>query len=113
MHAASSPDLRSLAGTGARLWWQYQQLRYNIDILPLSERRADVNYRSWKTETGIIAAASLQDGKININLTSLSGVVHVAACAQARVAAVTVPAAAVSLQESISSCCVCMPFATQ
>ena len=71
MHAASSPDLRSLAGTGAQMWWQYQQLRCDTDIPPLSERRADVNYRSQKTEAGIVAAASLQDGKININFDFL------------------------------------------
>ncbi|KAI9438074.1 hypothetical protein H4582DRAFT_233318 [Lactarius indigo] len=47
------------------------------------------------TEAGIAAAASLQreDG-INVNLTSVSGVVHAAACAQAGAAAVTMSIAA-------------------
>ncbi|KAH8980683.1 hypothetical protein EDB92DRAFT_264895 [Lactarius akahatsu] len=48
------------------------------------------------TEAGIAAAASLQceDG-ININLTSVSGVMHAAACAQAGAAAVTMSIAAI------------------
>ncbi|KAH9164396.1 hypothetical protein EDB89DRAFT_2017532 [Lactarius sanguifluus] len=48
------------------------------------------------TEAGIAAAASLQceDG-INVNLTSVSGVMHAAACAQAGAAAVTMSIAAI------------------
>ncbi|KAI9452044.1 hypothetical protein BJY52DRAFT_1294837 [Lactarius psammicola] len=48
------------------------------------------------TEAGIAAAASLQceDG-INVNLTSVSGVMHAAACALTGAAAVTIPVAAI------------------
>ncbi len=50
------------------------------------------------TEAGIEAAASLQreDG-INVNLTSVSGVMHAAACARAGAVAVTLPIAKVCL----------------
>ncbi|KAH9046640.1 hypothetical protein EDB84DRAFT_1465825 [Lactarius hengduanensis] len=48
------------------------------------------------TEAGIAAAASLQcEDRINVNLTSVSGVMHAAACAQAGAAAVTVSIAAI------------------
>lgn len=46
------------------------------------------------TEAGIAAAASLQcEDRINVNLTSVSGVMHAAACAQAGATAVTIPIA--------------------
>jgi hypothetical protein len=50
------------------------------------------------TEAAIEAAASLQreDG-INVNLTSVSGVMHAAACARAGAVAVTLPIAKVCL----------------
>lgn len=56
------------------------------------------------TEAGIAAAASLQceDG-INVNLTSVSGVMHAAACAQAGAAAVTMSIAAVSSPKPLAS----------
>lgn len=49
------------------------------------------------TESGIEAAARLQreDG-INVNLTSVSGVMHAAACAQSGAVALTLPIAKVS-----------------
>jgi hypothetical protein len=50
------------------------------------------------TEAGIEAAASLQrEDRINVNLTSVSGVMHAAACAQAGAVAVTLPIAKVCL----------------
>lgn len=70
------------------------------------------------TEAGIAAAASLQceDG-IGVNLTSVSGVMHAAACAQAGAAAVTIPVATVCFcfffvyAPKFHIACVCAPCA--